>query len=112
MKTNLLKVKRLKDKTDLNLLSEEGDFVIISVGSGNIRDTHEYRGPVAFIGETLKGDTYDGFDFCRHQANLGDCLVGYHLPKNKISITREGVISSPEFATYGCKYDFMKNSEI
>ncbi len=106
MKTDLIKVKKLEGTEDLERLAI-GDVVIISVGSGEVNDFKEYHGPVMFLGEKFKGMQHRGFDFCRRQANLGDCLVGYHIDRQEISITEEGIISAKEFSTYGTKYPVL-----
>ena len=112
MEINEIKIKRLRTYDDLDTLNE-GNVVMISVGSGKISDFNEYHGPVVFIRESFKGSQFHGFDFCRPQANLEDCLVGYHLPKKNISITATGTISSQKISTYGCKFPkLMKKSNL
>ena len=102
METDEIKIKRLGTCDDLETLTKS-NVVIISVGSGKINDFNEYHGPAVFIRESFKGSQFHTFDFCRPQANLQNCLVGYHLPKESISITETGAISSKEFSTYGLK---------
>ncbi len=109
MKTDLIKIKKLESIDDLELLSI-GDVVIISVGSGQVNDFKEYHGHAMFLGEKFKERQHGGFDFCRRQANLGDCLVGYHIDRQEISVTEEGVISAKEFSTYGTKYPALVRS--
>ena len=112
MEINKIKIKRLRTCDDLKTLTK-GDVVIISVGSGKISDFNEYHGPVVFIRESFKESQFHAFDFCRPQANLEDCLVGYHIPKKNISITETGAISSQEFSTYGYKFPkLMKASNL
>lgn len=103
MKTDLIKIKRLENERDMELL-EEGDVVMISVGRGQINDFNEYHGAAIFIGERLKGTEDEGLDFCRPQANVEGCFVGYHLFRGGIRITETGAISSSNFFTYGTKY--------
>ena len=112
METDKIKIKRLETCEDLETLTER-DVVIISVGSGKINDLNEYHGSVVFMGESCKGFQFHTFDFCRPQANLENCLVGYHLLKKNISITKTGAISSKEFSTYGLKSPkLMKTSNL
>ncbi|MEK6897799.1 MAG: hypothetical protein AABX28_00395 [Nanoarchaeota archaeon] len=109
MKTDLIKIKKLENEKDMELL-EEGDIVIISLGSGQINgfnEHNEYYGPAIFIGERLKGTGDEGFDFCRPHANTEDCFVGYHLYRKCITITDKGVLSSKVFFTYGTKYPHL-----
>ena len=108
MKTDELKIKKLDSREDLEGLSE-GDIVIISVGSGRINDFKEYHGPALFIGPRFKGMQDEGFDFCRPQANLKDCFIGYHINRRDIVITEAGEISSGNFFTYGTKYPGLVN---
>ena len=75
MEINEIKIKRLKTCADLETLNE-GDIVIISIGSGKINDFNEYHGPVVFIRESLKESQFHEFDFCRRQAIRENCLVG------------------------------------
>ncbi|MBI4116706.1 hypothetical protein HY449_03095 [Candidatus Pacearchaeota archaeon] len=103
MKTDEIKIKRLETTEELESLAK-GDVIIISVGSGKINDSDEYRGLALFTGQRFKGMQDEGFDFCRPQANAGDCFVGYHINRKDITITHEGVISSRSFSTYGTKY--------
>ena len=112
MEINEIKIKRLKTCADVETLNE-GDTVIISIGSGKINDFNEYHGPAVFIRESLERSQFHEFDFCRPQANLENWLVGYHIPKKNISITETGTISSREFSTYGYKSPkLMKTSNL
>jgi len=107
---NNIKIRKLENFWKLEKL-QEGEVVIISIGSGKIYDNKEYYGPVVFIGERLKGSKLHGLDFCRPQANCEDCLIGYHIPLNKIFVFN-GAIHSREFSTYGCKTQLIKNSGL
>jgi hypothetical protein len=112
MKTDLIKIKRLENKQELEELTE-GEVVIISVGSEKIFDNKEYYGLAMFIGKRFKKGTKDyGFDFCRPHANCGDCLIGYHINENEILIIENGIISALNFATYGYKTELIKNSGL
>ena len=108
MEIKTLKIKKLENEADLELLAE-GDLVMISVGSGRVNDFNEYHGLALFIGQRFKGMQDEGFDFCRPQANLQECFVGYHINKANITITPEGRISSNDFFTYGTKYPSLVN---
>ena len=109
MRTDLIKIKKLESKKELDLL-KEGDVVMISVGSGKINDFKEYQGLAVFIGERLKETKDHGFDFCRPQARcLPGCFVGYHLKRESIIIAGDGVISSDDFFTYGTKCPNLVN---
>ena len=105
---DLIEVTRLENAQDLAHLVE-GDVVMLSLGSGEINDFNEYHGLAVYIGERLNGTKDCGLDFCRPQANLGDCLVGYHVNSEEIIEKETGVISAKKFFTYGCKQPQIKS---
>jgi len=104
---DLIKIKRLENIKELDML-KEGNVVIISVGNGEIPEIREYHGPAIFIEESD-----GGLDFCRPQANLGNCMIGYNILKDSIKINERGIISSHDFRTYGYKHNkLLENSGL